>query len=233
MEFVKDVLIKEARGHDYVFIVDNLPKQLLFTQVLKTVFVPNHAVDFMPDRPKISAAYTLRDADAPDEPKNRRLTGETVDQLLEGIEKSPTGDGGYVFHVENINSRQRLLEIDAYIKKCHAIGAVIPTRVPYAAVKGSMSSGPKPLSDLPRVELPGPVSPPTKVVQAPVSPEAVFSGLEPRPKKDPFPMAPTFAPDVPKPPRKYSEEQLDVMRANLAKAREKKAHTPTPPEVKP
>lgn len=241
MEYLKDVLIKESRGHDYVFIVDNLPKSLLYTQGLKTVFVPGHAVDFMPDRPKVSAAYVLRDPEAPDEPKNRRLTGEMVDLLLEGIERSATGDGGYVFFYENVNARQRLAEIDAYIKKCHAIGATIPARIPYAAVKGSMTSGPKPLSDLPRVELPGPVSPPpagkTAGVQVPSSAGAVlspvFAGLEPKPPKDHFPMAPTFEPKVPKPPRKYTEEQLDGMRANLAAAREKRLHTPKPPEVKP
>lgn len=229
MEYLKDVLIKESKGVDYVFIVDNLPKELLFTRVLKTVFVPNHAVDFTPDRPKVSAAYTLRDPDAPDEPKNRKLTGEMVDQLLEGIEKSPTGDGGFVFFDSNIQSRQRLVEIDAYIRKCLPVGAAITQRVPYAAVKGSMISGPKPLADLPRVELPGPASPSAKAAQVPAS-AGVFDGLEPKPPKDHFKMAPTFEPEKPRPPRKYDEGTLEKMRANLALARAKKIKTPQPPQ---
>lgn len=209
MEYVKDVLIKEARGHDYVAFVDNLPWSLLFRKEKKLVYIPRWAADYNPERPRQIEAYELRDVDAPDGPMNRRLTGEEEDVLLEGIERSQTGDGAFVFHTEEVNAKQRLLAVDVYIRKCFPPGTSIPRRVPYAAVRGSMTSGPRSLDTIPRVELPGPVSPPTKVVQVPASP-----GVS--------------APLLKK--RTYTEEQKQAMRERLVLARAKiKPNVPSVP----
>lgn len=176
MEYLKNILIKEAIGADKVFIVDNLPKSLLYETVQKMVLVPTHAVDYSRYEPKEVKAYIIRDEEMPDEPRNRKLTGEMTDQLLPGIEKSMTGDNGFVFHMEFNEAKERLKAIDAYIRQTLPPLAQVPSRISYAAQAGSFSSPPKPLNQLPRVVLPvaEPVSPPAFAVQisapAPVQP---------------------------------------------------------------
>lgn len=175
MEYMKDVLIKEAGGVDKVFIVDYLPKELLYRQAKRLVFVPRHAVDYDPHFPKVVEAYELRDPDAPDEPRNRRLTHELGDELLPGIEASQTNDGGYVFFTNLHEGKARLEAIDSYIRRILGPLSPVPERVEYSSVRGSFSAPPKFRHELPRVVLPEPVSPPSKDVQAPQPTESVLS----------------------------------------------------------
>ena len=165
MEYMSDVLIKEAGGPDKVFLVDNLPKELLYRKAKRLVFVPRYAVDYDPHFPKTVEAYELRDPDMPDEPRNRRLTHELGDELLPGIEASQTADGGYVFFVNMHEARMRLEAIDSYIKRVLGPLAPVPERVEYSSVKGSFNAPPKFRHELPRVVLPGAVSPPAQAVQ--------------------------------------------------------------------
>lgn len=165
MEYISDVLIKEAGGIDKVFIVDNLPKELLYRKAKRLMFVPRHAVDYDPHFPKVVEAYELRDEDMPDEPRNRRLTHEMSDELLPGIEQSQTGDGGYVFFTTLHESRLRLEAIDSYIKRILGPLTPVPERTEYSSVKGSFNAPPKFRNDIPRVVLPGVVSPPAQAVQ--------------------------------------------------------------------
>lgn len=175
MEYMSDVLIKEAGGIDKVFLVDNLPKELLYRQAKRLVFVPRHAVDYDPHFPKVVEAYELRDPDMPDEPRNRRLTHEMGDELLPGIEASQTADGGFVFFTNLHESRMRLEAIDSYIKRVLGPLAPLPERVEYSSVKGSFMAPPKYRHELPRVALPGPVSPPSKDVQDQRATETLLS----------------------------------------------------------
>lgn len=165
MEYLKNVLIKEADGIDYVFIVDNLPKELLTRPAKKLVFVPRGAIDYDPQFPKQVEAYVLRSEFAPDEPRNRRLTGEMVDELLPGIEKSQTDDGAYVFFTIYGEARDRLAAIDRYIRSVLPPMAQVPRRVPYSSVPKSFIAPPRSLDTIPRVVLPLPVSPPAQAVQ--------------------------------------------------------------------
>lgn len=165
MEYLNDVLIKEANGPDKVFIVDNLPKELIYRKAKRLVFIPRHAVDYDPHFPKVVDAYELRDEDMPDEPRNRRVTHEMADELLPGIEASQTNDGGFVFFTELNEAKARLEAIDSYIARMLGPLAPKPERVEYSSVKGSFMAPPKLREQLPRVSLPGPVSPPSKDVQ--------------------------------------------------------------------
>lgn len=220
MEYLKNVLIKESKGPDLVFIVDNLPKDLLFKRARKLVFVPRYAVDYDPAFPKQVEAYVLRNEDMPDEPRNRRITGEMVDELLPGIEASQTGDEGYVFFTQNHESRSRLDTIDRYIRNQLGPLAQIPERVEYSSVKGSFSASPKGRHLIPRVELPESVSPPVAqvTVQAP-QPARVLRGDT----REVDVLSP--APEPLKRKKEYTEEQLKEMRERLAAARAKR-HVP-------
>jgi hypothetical protein len=105
------------------------------------------------------------------------LTGEMVDELLPGIEKSQTGDGAFVFFTDLGEAKDRLAAIDRYIRSVLPPMASIPRRVPYSSIPKSFTAGPRSLDTIPRVELPEPVSPPAQAVQAP-QPTPV---LEPEP----------------------------------------------------
>lgn len=177
MEYMNDVMIKEAVGVDKVFVVDNLPKELIYRPAKKLVFVPRHAVDYDPTFPKIVEAYELRNEDMPDEPRNRRLTHEMSDELLPGIEASQTNDGSFVFFTEIHESKMRLEAIDNYIRRMIGPMAPMPERVEYASIRGSFTAAPKRREELPRVALPGPVSPPSKDVQGPEATEVRDSTL--------------------------------------------------------
>lgn len=205
MKYLKDVLIKEVRGHDYVFIVSHLPKSLIFEEVEKMVSVPKGAIDYDRTEPKIVPAYILRDEDAPDEPRNRRQTHEKSDELLEGIELALNGDGGFVFHTEYNGAKDRLAAIDSYIQtavKAVSALAQAPRRVKYSSQEGSFMAPPKPTHLIPRVELPEPVSPPASAVQATVQPETTKSVTQ-----------------APKKRREMTEEQKQKLREGAERMR--------------
>ena len=198
MEVLKNVLIKEVDGSktgDKVFIVDNLPKTLLYHKVTKRVIDPNS-----PTGDRLVPEYTLT-------ANGQRIpTGVKVDELLPGIEFSQTGDGAFCFFTQYLEAQYRLKDIDSYIKSVMPVSERIPMRESYALQPGVMTSGTRPINTLPRVALPEPVSPPVEqTVQAgapsPVSEAAV---KERKPRK---PM---------------TEEQKAAARERLALARAKK-----------
>jgi len=164
MELLKNVLIKEVDGRkdgDKVFIVDNLPKSLLYRKALKQM------VDYTNPNQPLVAAFEI------DERGRKIPTGEMVDELLPGIELSQTGDGGYCFFTQYNEARMRLEDIDRHIQASMPMTDRIARRVSYAIQPGVMTSSTKPLHELPRVTLPELVSPPSKDVQA----DAVSTGV--------------------------------------------------------
>lgn len=159
MELLKDVLIKEVDGTrtgDKVFFVDNLPKSLIYQTQRKQIIDytdPQNRQQLVPD-------FKLNDA-------GRKVpTGAMEDVLLPGIEFSQTGDGAFCFFTEYNEAKYRLQAIDAYIRQTAPVAERVPQRIPYAMQPGVLSSSPRPLSDLPRVVLPGIVSPPAHAVQS-------------------------------------------------------------------
>lgn len=166
MEMLKNVLIKEVDGSklgDKVFFVDNLPKNLLYQSELRMM------IDYTNPQQNLVPAFTLN------ERSMKVPTGERIDVLKPGIERSQTGDGAYVFFTQNNEGYQRLQEIDRYIAQSVPVAERVAHRVPYALQPGVMSSGPKPLSDLPRVVLPEPVSPPANAVQTEATPSSTIT----------------------------------------------------------
>lgn len=213
MEMLKNVLIKEvgSETNDLVFIVDNLPKSLFYKKVKKVKQVPSWAVDYPgTQEAKIIDDYVLRDENAPDEPRNRRYTGAMTDELHEGIEMSATGDGGYVFNTMYNESADRLHEVDRYIRENSPPTDRLPRRIPYAAQPGLMSSAPRPLSQLPRVVLPEPVSPPAQAVQVSSTPSFLA----------PVQAVESVVASAKKARKPMTEEQKAAARERLAKARE-------------
>lgn len=196
MEVLKNVLIKEVDGSkagDKVVYVDNLPKSLLFTKALKLM------VDYTNPQQNLVPEFELDE-------KNRKIpTRATVDELLPGIELSQTGDEAYVFFVQNNEGKQRLQEIDRYIQQVMPVAERIQTRIPYSSQPGVMTASPRPLSQIPRVVLPEPVSPPSKDVQVAV-PSPILQ--KPKAKKERKPL---------------TEQQKVAARERLAKARAIKA----------
>lgn len=127
-EVVTDVLIKEARGGgDRVFIVNQLPKTLLFRA--EREMVPMGEKQYL------------------------QPTGEVIDELLPGIHISQTGDGGYLFFAGQQESKQRLETVDNYIKSNWPSSKPLPVREFYCYQPGNMLSPPRPLSMVLRVEL--------------------------------------------------------------------------------
>jgi hypothetical protein len=149
-EVLKNVLIKEAAGPDKVFIVDNLPKRLLYHRVTKMQY------DWQKDRDYPA----FKDVDG-----KRVFTGEKVDELLPGIEHSLTGDGGYVFFTALNAAKEALERIDDYIKATMPPGTTIEKRVFYSSQPGNLTAGPKPLDQIPRVALPEPATSPTAAAE--------------------------------------------------------------------
>lgn len=167
-ELLKDVLIKEASGIDKVILVDNLPKSLLYKKDIKMV------IDYSTPYQHLVPAYEL------DGKGNRINTGELVEVLKEGIERSQTGDGAFVFNVNYNESKQRLQELDRYIAMSVPQADRIPERVPYAAQPGVMTSGTIARNQIPRVVLPELVSPPV-LATAQVTPTRVIENLPENP----------------------------------------------------
>lgn len=198
MEVLKNVLIKEIDGGklgDRVMFVDNLPKHLIYKKVAARMY------DINGDR--LVPEYVF------DERGNKRLTNRMVDELLPGIEMSESGDGAFNFYTMQLEAQYRLRDIDNYLRGAVPVAERLPERVPYAAQPGIMTSGTIPLSAIPRVVLPEPVSPPAQAVQV---------------------SAPTAAIEVPakKARKPMTEEQKQAARERLARARELKKQQQAP-----
>ncbi len=176
METLKGVLIKEVDGDtkgDKVFIVDNLPKSLIFEKTIKLM------VDYTSPQQNMVPEFMM-------DPQGRKQrTNATVETLLPGIEASQTGDGGFCFFVADNNAKERLKAIDNYIKSVAPVLDRIPKRESISLQPGVMTAGPRPLSSLPRVVLPELLSPSTKVAEASGSTSGT---LEAKPKRFRRPM---------------------------------------------
>lgn len=193
MQYLKNVLIKEVDGTrtgDKVFYIDNLPITLLMK------LEPKRIIDYTDPQQRIVNDFVLTDEG------RKKFTGEKEWVLLPGIEKSQSGDEGYCFHTAYNEAKQRLLDIDNYIRANMPVLERIPSRIPYALQPGLLSSSARPLHTLPRVVLPEPVSPPAKAVQAEASTVVL-------PK----------ATKVRKPRKPMTEEQKKAAADRMAKAR--------------
>lgn len=138
MEMIKDALIKEAlSGGDRVFIVEELPKELLLRKIPK-VKLSNYGdtVEQIPD--------------------------EFTDEPIDGVRLSQTGDGGFVFDGYNNTSKGVLETIDRYIMSRLPNNARKPVRTHYCTRPGDPASPAKPLSQVLRVTFDAP--PATQVV---------------------------------------------------------------------
>ncbi len=192
MEVLNSVLIKEANGSkngDMVVYIDNLPKNLIYRRTKKMV------IDPYDPKQMIVPEYVLSESG------KKIPTNAFVDELLPGIEMSPTGDGALVFFTQYNEAKQRLMDIDRYIKMNVPVAERVQERVFYSLQPGVMTSGTIPLSNIPHVVLPAPVSPPTKVVQE----GNTTSGSLESSKKERKPM---------------TEEQKRAARDRMARARE-------------
>lgn len=165
MELLKEVLIIEANGlKPTCFIVENLPKDLLFHKTKKLMQIDEYSERLVP-------AFVIN------EEGKKVPTGEMVDTLLSGIIFDPAGSGGYIFTRDTDDSIQALKKLDRYIEEKITNPALKPKRIPYAAIPGDTKSYPRPYNTIIRVRLPVPVSPP----EAPTSEQA--GALPARPKK--------------------------------------------------
>lgn len=191
MEVLKNVLIKEVDGHkngDKVVYVDNLPKSLLY-RLTKKMFI-----DPYDPQQKIVPEYEMRDG-------RKVPTNAMVDELLPGIETSPTGDKAFVFFTNYNEAKARLADIDRYIRNNVPVAERVQERVFYALQPGVMTSGTIPLQNIPRVVLPEPVSPPE--AKAAVQVEA-HTAVSPAIKER----------------KPMTEAQKDAARERMARARE-------------
>ncbi len=148
---LKDVLVKEVGGnmHDKVFIVNELPRSLFYTTAPKMI-------------PKIDRdGYPTGDM-VPDL-KNKQ------EVLKEGITLSQAGDNGYVFDCSTNAGRAELEVVDRYISSMLPASVRPAPREFYCSEPGNYTSPPRPLHQLPRVELPvssPPVEESSSMVQA-------------------------------------------------------------------
>ncbi len=190
MEVLKNVLIKEVDGHkngDKVVYIDNLPKSLLYRRTKKMFIDPSDP------QQKIVPEYEMVNG-------RRTPTNAMVDELLPGIETSPTGDKAFVFFTNYNEAKARLADIDRHVRNNVPVAERVQERIWYALQPGVMTSGTIPLQNIPRVVLPEPVSPPE--AKASVQVEAHTAAL---PAKERKPM---------------TEAQKDAARERMARARE-------------
>jgi hypothetical protein len=155
---MKEVLVKVITGSgcDRVLVIENLPKRFIFEKVQKMapLFVQNSA-----------GMKIATEASIP-------VFGEYEEALKEGITLSQTGDGGYVFNLNENKSVELFKELDNYVKRNLPRDHERVEAVPYATDPSSALSGPIPYSAIPRAKLPvlidpknfrpedGPASPP-------------------------------------------------------------------------
>lgn len=148
METLKEALVIESNGmRTSCFIVENVPKSFFYTKAKKVMPMEEYSERLVP-------AFTL-DANG-----KRVPTGEMVDELHPGIKIDGAGSGAFVFPMDTDDSQQRLKALDKYIDDMIKDPSQKPKRVPYAQMPGSRSSAPKPYSQIIRVKLPAPASPP-------------------------------------------------------------------------
>lgn len=190
-EILKEVLVKEWGNmfHDKVFIVENLPKKFLYEKTVK--MVPRTNKEGWTDGTMVPAPG-----------------GELVETLYNGIERSPTGDGGFMFWNNHAESLARLKDIDRYIEHSLPRDSRLVARVPYAQMVGEKNSPPMGYHMIPRVTLP----------------------LKEEPKEDfrPSPASVVSAPSQTSPQkpdgRIWNEERKEAYRQRMAKARAAKAN---------
>lgn len=209
MEVLKNILIKEVDGSsigDKVVYIDNLPKSLIYRKALKLM------VDYTNPQQNLVPEFNLDD-------KGRKIpTNATFDELLPGIELSQTGDEAFVFFISQNEAKARLMDIDRYIQANMPVAERVQPRIPYSSQPGVMTAAPRPLSQIPRVVLPEPVSPPVKTVQAVASSPVI-------------PVAPAVV-EKPKKVRKpMTEEQKEAARQRMAVARASKKAAESAPKA--
>lgn len=135
---LKDVLIKEVGGnmHDKVFVVNELPKSLLFIK----------HYPWMPEINKMTGKLEGKLI-------RNRQAGRIIDELKPGIKVSQTGDGGFVFDSGMNEGRERLTELDKYIATNLPKESPILKREIYSREPGNPGSPPRMKHELPRVVL--------------------------------------------------------------------------------
>lgn len=149
MDIIKEALIIESNGlRTTCFIVENLPKDLIYHKAKKTMPLDEYSERMVP-------AFTV------DNNGKKHPTGELVDELNSGIEIDGAGSGGYLFSLDTDDSVQALKRIDAYIQDNIKDPALRFARIPYAQQPGERNSAPRAYQTIIRVKLPAPVSPPT------------------------------------------------------------------------
>ena len=122
MEVLKNVLIKEVDGHkngDKVVYIDNLPKSLLYRRTKKMFIDPSDP------QQKIVPEYEMVNG-------RRTPTNAMVDELLPGIETSPTGDKAFVFFTNYNEAKARLADIDRHVRNNVPVAERVQERVWYA-----------------------------------------------------------------------------------------------------
>lgn len=147
MELIKEALIIESNGlRTSCFIVENLPKDLLYHKAKKLQPMDEYSERLVP-------AFTL------DENGKRHPTGEMIDELHPGIVMDGAGSGAFVFTMETDDSVQRLKAIDRHIEDTIKDPNLKPKRIPYASQPGVTMSAPVAYSQIVRVRLPDLASP--------------------------------------------------------------------------
>lgn len=142
-EYLSDVLVIEANGlKPTCFILDNLPKRFLYQRTKKLMPMQEYSERMVP-------AFTV------DENGRHVPTGEMEDTLQSGVELSQSGDGAYLFDPSYSESKNRLQQIDEFIKD-KITDPEKRKRVPYAAQPGLRSSAPVARHTIPHVVLPAP-----------------------------------------------------------------------------
>ena len=104
-EVIKEALIIESNGlSTKCFIVENLPKDLIYHRAKKLMPMDEYSERLVP-------AFTI------DEKTGKKVpTGELVDELNSGIELDGAGSGAFIFQMYSDDSVQRLKAIDKYIE---------------------------------------------------------------------------------------------------------------------
>lgn len=148
-EVLKESLIIEANGLNVkAFIVENLPKDLIYYKTKKLMPLDEYSERLVP-------CFTV------DEAGHKHTTGELVDALLPGIALDGAGSGAFIFDLFSDDSISALRRIDDHIKETIKDPDLKPSRQPYAQVYLDKNSPPKAYQTIIKVKLPDPVSPPT------------------------------------------------------------------------
>ncbi len=185
---IKEALIIESNGlRTTCFIVENIPWHLLYHKTKKLQPLDEYSERLVP-------CFNV------DEHGKRHPTGELIDELNSGIEMDGAGSGAFIFTLDTDDSVQALKRVDEYLKNHISDPMLRPDRIPYAQQPGERNSAPKAYSQIIRVQLPSPVSPPV----VPTTEQAAV-----------VPVAKVRKP--------MTEEQKVAARARMAAARAKRA----------